>query len=179
MDPLSLAASIIAVIQTATKTASALQDLKELWSMDLPGKLSSMNNQVADLKMVLGQMEAMTSTVIAKGNQKDIETEEAQHVDNVDPPFLSPLQVQNVQNILKYCDENLENLRAIIKKINTPNNTGIPHSRFRQLKAVHSWRQHLPELNDIHARITGFKASLNVIIGRTSLSVYSCSLFAS
>ncbi len=58
MDPLSIAAGAIAVATLAAKTCSALADLRSL-CRSLPGRLHALNNEVADLQLVLFQLASL------------------------------------------------------------------------------------------------------------------------
>jgi len=55
MEPVSLAASVIAVAELAAKTCSAVLELRALCK-SIPGRLHAVNNEVADLQLVLAQV---------------------------------------------------------------------------------------------------------------------------
>lgn len=60
MDPLSLAASIIAVIGAVNRVASGLQRIIAL--KNVPAVLLALNNEISDLRLVLGQIESFVPT---------------------------------------------------------------------------------------------------------------------
>ncbi|KAF2019459.1 hypothetical protein BU24DRAFT_459132 [Aaosphaeria arxii CBS 175.79] len=52
MDPLSITASVIAIATLASKVCTIFGELRSL-SKSLPGRLAAVNNEVADLEVVL------------------------------------------------------------------------------------------------------------------------------
>ena len=60
MDPLSLTASVIAVATVAAKIGSVFAELRK-HCIELPGRLHALNNEVADIEVVLYQVAAVVN----------------------------------------------------------------------------------------------------------------------
>ena len=58
MDPLSISAGIIAVATVAAQVGSAFAELRAI-CVELPGRLHALNNEFADIEVVLYQVAAV------------------------------------------------------------------------------------------------------------------------
>lgn len=64
MDPLSLTASVIAVIGAASRIASGLKRIIDL--RKAPAVLLALNNEVSDLQLILAQLESLAPSRTAR-----------------------------------------------------------------------------------------------------------------
>lgn len=142
MDPLSLAASIIAVAGLAAKTARVFNDLR-ITCKTLPGRLHALSNEVSDFEMVLRQVARI-----------------------VDERASDPILKDNhchLPQLMKQAHSKLEELRTIIQKLcDICTNSKVP------LLNVHAWRKDQPKLQDLQESIKTIKCSLNIMLGASN-----------
>lgn len=169
------AASVMAVIQLAQEVGKGLHYLRELWKTDLPGRLESLSNQIADLIVVL-----QDTNVLLNELDDDISSSTLSMIGStlIDKGIENPLPktktrtdriqtVTNIRSILSQCSRHFTSLRTIVEDIKIPSKkSGIEIGPVGQLKSAHSWRKHLAQLNDIHQQINSSKASLILILGK-------------
>ena len=142
MDPLSLAASIIAVAGLAAKTACAFDELR-VTCKTLPGRLHALSNEVSDLELVLRQVASVFD-------------------ERANDPILKDNQCY-IPQLLKQAHSKLEELRTIIQKLcKTCEEAKIP------LLNVHAWRRDQSKLQVLQDDIKTIKYSLNVMLGASN-----------
>lgn len=96
MDPLSFAASIIAVAGLAAKTAQIFDDLR-VSCKPLPGRLHALSNEVSDLELVLRQVALVVE-------------------ERTNDPILKDQQC-HIPQLMKQATSKLEELRAIVQRL--------------------------------------------------------------
>ena len=142
MDPLSLAASIIAVASLAAKTARTFNDLR-VTCKTLPGRLHALSNEVSDLELVLRQV---ASVFDQRRNDPVLKDNEC-----------------HIPQLMTQAQSKLEELRAIVQKLcDICANAKIP------LLNVHAWRRDQPRLQRLQEDIQTVKCSLNVMLGASN-----------
>ncbi|KAL8821216.1 MAG: hypothetical protein Q9191_007356 [Dirinaria sp. TL-2023a] len=142
MDPLSVAASVIAVASLAAKTASVFNDLR-LSCKTLPGRLHALSNEVSDLELVLRQVASLVER-------------------RADHPILRDQQ-WHIPQLMKQAQTKLGELRTIVQKLcKICQETKIP------LLNVHAWRKDQPKLHELQDDIRTVKCSLNIMLGASN-----------
>ena len=141
MDPLSITASAITVATLAASTCRAFADLRSLCK-SLPGRLHALNNEVADIEVVLIQVATVFNErahSIPANQQHAIPRllEQAK-------AKLSELQ-STVEHLTKLCDS----------------------AKFAALQA-HAWRKEQPKLRALQDDIKTVKCSLNIVLGASN-----------
>lgn len=142
MDPLSIAASVIAVAGLAASTSRAFQELRSLCKT-LPGRLHALSNEVADFELVLHQV--------------GIAFEER----STDPLFKD--HASSIPKVLQGADRKLEELRAIVQKFSR----SCRGSRTPFIGAL-TWRKDLPKLQALQEDIRTIKCNLNILLGASN-----------
>ncbi|KAI4093490.1 MAG: hypothetical protein LQ344_002903 [Seirophora lacunosa] len=142
MDPLSIAASVIAVAGLAASTSRAFQELRSLCKT-LPGRLHALSNEVADFELVLHQV--------------GIAFEER----STDPLFKD--HASSIPKVLQGADRKLEELRAIVQKFSR----SCRGSRAPFIGAL-TWRKDLPKLQALQEDIRTIKCNLNILLGASN-----------
>lgn len=142
MDPLSFAASIIAVAGLAAKTAQVFDDLRSSCKT-LPGRLHALSNEVSDLELVLRQV---ASVVDERAND----------------PILRD-QRCHIPQLMKQAQSKLGELRSIVEKLRDVCTVGkVP------LLNVYAWRKDQPKLQMLQEDIRTVKCSLNIMLGASN-----------
>ena len=142
MDPVSLAASVIAIAGLAAKTGAAFHDLRSACK-SLPGRLHALNNEVIDLEVVLRQV----ASVLAQRAQDPIIQD----------------QEEAIPHLLKQTRTKLDELATIVRKLTELSaNTKIPLFR------VAAWRRDQPRLLALQEDIKTVKCSLNIVLGASN-----------
>lgn len=140
MDPVSAAASVIAVATFAAEICSALADLR-LLCQNLPGRLHAVNNEVADLELVLFQVAALIKERACL----------PEHKQSAVPHLLKQAQIKLVQ------------LKSIVDRLTiTCRNAKIP------IVAANAWRREQRKLEELQEDIRTVKCSLNVMLGASN-----------
>ncbi|KAL9010795.1 MAG: hypothetical protein Q9173_004301 [Seirophora scorigena] len=142
MDPLSIAASVIAVAGLAASTSRAFQELRSLCKT-LPGRLHALSNEVADFELVLHQVA--------------IAFEER----STDPLFKD--HASSIPKVLQGADCKLEELGAIVQKFSR----SCRGSRALFIEAL-TWRKDLPKLQGLQEDIRTIKCNLNILLGASN-----------
>ena len=150
MEPLSLAASVIAVAGLAAKTGSAFHHLRQACKT-LPGRLNALSNEVADIELVLRQVALVV--------------EERVH----DPIFRD--QQTNIPHLLKQGRTKLDELAVIVQRL-----TEISADTRVPLFRVAAWRKDQPRLFVLQEDIKTVKCSLNIILGASNSWVFTTPL---
>jgi hypothetical protein len=142
MDPLSLAASVITLASLAASTCSAISELRSLCK-GLPGRLHAVNNEVADLELVLTQVATLLkerATLLG-----------------------SPQSVEAIPHLLIRARNKLNELRAIVDRLTTTSaNSKIP------LLGASIWRKEQVHLQTLQEDIRTVKSSLNILLGASN-----------
>ena len=139
MDPLSLAASVIAVTTVAAQTGIAFSNLRELHNA-IPGRLHALNNEVVDVKAVLHQV----AVVIQE--RQGFPAREREHGD--------------LEHLLEQAKTRLFELKTIVERLCESCATRKGNA-FRGLL----WHREHERLQTLQSQINSVKCSLNVILG--------------
>ncbi|KAI1153406.1 ankyrin repeat-containing domain protein [Nemania diffusa] len=178
MDGLSAVASVIAVIQLAQEVGRGFHGLRKMWKEDLPGRLQSLSSQIADLIVVLQEINTLLDELEGPGNNgpseqtegpaHDADKEKAALRLNINKMASNHTKMEvSIRYILASVSTHLASLRNIVEDIKIPSGqNAIKVGPVRQLKSAQSWRKHLPELNEIHQQVNSSKASLILILGK-------------
>lgn len=141
MDPLSVTASAITVAALAAQTCLAFSDLRSLYR-SLPGRMHALNNETADIQIVLQQVASVFKERGASISRED------QHA---------------VSRLLAQAKTKLSELQVTVEELarvcrNTKN---FPYQAY-------TWRKEKPKLRELQEDIHGIKCSLNVAIGASN-----------
>ena len=139
MDPLSAAASIIAVATLAGQVGKAFAELRRDCS-ELPGRLHALSNEVADIDFVLRQV----ASVLQERNG------------------LSDNDANSIPPLITQADAKLKELKGILDRL------AETCTRRRVLLRASVWRKWHPKLQALQADIRAIKCSLNVLLGASN-----------
>lgn len=142
MDPLSITASVIALATFATNVCLALSELRAEWTA-LSGRLHALNNEVADVKIVLYQVAAVIEERSClqnpNGSQADITV------------------------LLDDARSNLNQLKNVVDNFN-----GAITHKNAALFRVGIWRKQQARLHTLQENIKRVKSSLNILLGASN-----------
>ncbi|DAA74392.1 TPA_exp: Ankyrin repeat protein [Trichophyton benhamiae CBS 112371] len=139
MDPLSVTASIIAVGTVAGKICSAFTELRSL-CRSLPGRLHALNNEVADLEIVLFELASLTERRTAV----------------VDSDRLS------LQHLVKQAEVKLLELQEIVGRLRTAyRDAAVPF-------ALGAFSKEKTRLQGLQEEIRSVKCDLNIMLGASN-----------
>jgi hypothetical protein len=140
MDPLSISASVIAIATLAARTCSALSDLREL-CQSLPGRLHAVNNEVADLNLVLLELSSLIDGRAC----------------------LPESELSAVPHILQQANKKLVEIKNIVDQLSA----ACRASRMTVLRA-HAWKKEQGRLQALQEDIRTVKANINIILGASN-----------
>lgn len=141
MEPLSVAASAITVATLAASTCRAFSNLRSLCK-SLPGRLHALNNEVADIEVVLIQV----ATIFH---------ERACSIpDN---------KQQIIPRLLEQASDKLDELRIAIERL-----TRLCDRTKIFVVQAHAWRKEQPKLRTLQHDIKTVKCSLNIVLGASN-----------
>lgn len=146
MDPLSITVSVLSLAVAAHTTCEALGKLRSIFKT-LPGRLHALNNEVADLEIVLNEL----ATLI----------KERQAV----PVLENPKGHDQIPAIVNHTQNLLSDLRRIVEQISVAGGC----SKIAPVQKIRAWQRHITQLNLLQDEIRTAKSSLNLIIGTSSL----------
>ncbi|KAH8645547.1 ankyrin repeat-containing domain protein [Tricladium varicosporioides] len=163
MDPLSITASVIAVATLAAKVTVTISKMRAIY--ELPGRLHAINNEVADLEVVLRQISTITT--------------ERKALQQLPAPTCSD---DALPNLLSRADDKLRKLKQILERLLK---SCVGGGKFVARAKV--WCIEKSKLHDLQDELHVIKASLNVMLGashsqdmmRVQLDLQSISLVAS
>ena len=141
IDPLSITTGIIAVAGLATKTCSAIADLRSTCK-GLPGRLHAVSNEVADLEMVLTNVAALLKSR---------------------PAVLGSQSLGTVSHLLVQARNKLNEIRGIVDKL-----TAASERSKIPLVEVSIWRNVQGRLQTLQDDLRTFKSSLNILLGASN-----------
>jgi len=139
-DPLSIAASAIAVATLAAQVTTTLSKLRTLY--ELPGRLQALHNEVTDLEVVLRQI-----GLIVK--ERDLPYKKSRH--------------GALQNTLQRGNTKLVELNAVIQRLEKSCVGGGKRYLFR----AKAWWLEQPRLQALQEELRTIKATPNVMPGAT------------
>jgi hypothetical protein len=141
MEPLSIAASAITVASLAASICCAFADLRSLCK-SLPGRLHALNNEVADLEVVLIQV----ATVFRERAYSIPEKQQG-----------------SIPRLLQQASGKLIELETTIIQLSKR----CDRSKVFILQA-HTWRKEQPKLGELQEEIKTIKCSLNIVLGASN-----------
>ncbi|KAL6720093.1 hypothetical protein ACLMJK_002014 [Lecanora helva] len=139
MDPLSIAASVIAIATVAGQVGKAFAELRKDCS-ELPGRLHALSNEVADIEFVLHQVAA----VLKERN------------------CLSEDDKASIPTLLIQAKAKLTELKSVLDQL------AGSCARKRVLLRASVWRKWYPKLQALQVDIRTIKCSLNVLLGASN-----------
>ena len=142
MDPLSITASVLAILSAATSTARAFEDLRRLCKT-LPGRLHALSNEVSDIELVLHQV----ASVLEQRNGDPALNEQEQHI----------------RHLLDRAGSKLRELRTIVETF-----THFASTTKTNFFQAYAWRKNQPRLQVLQEDIKTVKCSLNIMLGASN-----------
>jgi hypothetical protein len=140
MDPISIAASALTVAALAAKTCSALADLRSI-SQSLPGRLHALNNEVADLELVLFQLASLIK----------------------ERACLPETKPSTIPYLLNQASNRLTELKNIVRR------HAVNYQRTKiSLTGATAWRKDHGRLQELQEDIKAVKSSLNIMLGASN-----------
>lgn len=146
MDPISIAASVLAIATAAEQTRRALDRVRTALKT-LPGRLSALNNQVTDLEVLLRQI---ASLMASRNDHPELVTTEAQ---------------DRIRDVIRRADVLLQELRDLSAKVEK---AGDGHSRMGSIQRSRAWQRHLPRLHEIQDELSDLKSTINLLLGTSN-----------
>ena len=140
MDPLSITASVIAVATLAGQVCNAFADLRTLCN-SLPGHLHALNNEVADLEIVLIELASLVEKrAVLPGNKQS-----------------------TIPHLLGQANKKLAELQAVVSRLRTIyRDTKIP------LIVANAFRKEQSKLLQIQEDIRSVKCNINILLGASN-----------
>ncbi len=142
MDPLSITASIITVVTLAGNTVEAFRKLRALY-VSLPVKLQELNNEVADIQILLGHVQS-----VLNDRASQLSFEHA-HL--------------NILYLLEQASTKLTGLQDIIDRL-IARGDGTMARLFR----LQEWPKENRKLQALQDDIKTVKCSLNIMLGASN-----------
>ncbi|KAI1144824.1 hypothetical protein F4825DRAFT_475786 [Nemania diffusa] len=140
MDPLSLAASIIAIVTLAKSVTAAISDLR-LTCKSLPGRLHAVHNEVVDLELVLFQLAELIKMRACLPDSGE----------------------SAIPHLLKQAHSKLHEIHAIVHTL-----TSAYLASRSPLIGVNAWRKEQEKLQTLQEDIRTVKCSLNIMLGASN-----------
>jgi hypothetical protein len=139
MDPLSITASVITVATLASQIGSAFAELRALCK-EMPGRIHALNNEVADIEVVLYQVAAVIK----------------------ERSCLPATDETTITKLLEQAKAKLIEIKDIIESlISTCAQNGV-------VIRLSTWRKQHPKLQALQEDIKTIKGSLNIVIGASN-----------
>ena len=139
MDPLSLTASVIAVATAAAQIGSVFAELRK-HCIELPGRLHALNNEVADIEVVLYQVAAVVN----------------------DRSSLPASDQTAIPQLLEQAKTKLSELNEIIERL------AATCDRKKAILRASAWRKEQPKLQALQEDIKTVKCNLNIMLGASN-----------
>lgn len=137
MDPISLTANLVGIVTFASKICSSISDLRSLCK-SLPGRIHAVGNEVADLELVLLQLNGLIK----------------------DRACLPESKYSAVPHLLKQARLKLNEVENIINSL-----THVYLKSRVPLGLLHAWRTEQARLKELQDDIRTIKSSLNIMLG--------------
>ena len=142
MDPISLTASIIAVLQLCAATGKVFISLREICK-SLPGRLHALSEEVEDFSAVLREL----STLLEERSRLRI----------------SPNERDRLPLLLERATSKLIELRGVLEEL-----VVVCRSSRVALIQANSWRKVQERLKRLQDDIHNVKTSLNILLGASN-----------
>ena len=137
-DPLSLAASVITVIGAADNVGKLLAKIQSM--KDAPNELLALINEVSDLRLVLGDIEAYTSNNVENSH---------------------PEQLRHIRHLLGRAKDKLQDLDVLIQYRLVKPGHRMQVSRRKWAQAINTINDFRRCLRDIRLNIVSQMVTLN------------------
>lgn len=137
MDPISLTASVVGIVAFASKISSSISELRSLCK-SLPGRIHAVGNEVADLELVLLQVNGLIE----------------------ERASLPEAKYSAVPHLLKQARSKLNEVQNIINSL-----THMYLKSRIPLGLLHAWRTEQVRLKELQDDIRTIKSSLNIMLG--------------
>lgn len=149
MDPLSVIASCIAIATLAAKTCEAFDRLRNN-TKALPGRIHALNNEVADLELVLRGV----ATVFSERQQASL---------------VSDKDEANIPVLLAHVRGKLLELKEVVDRLTEPVVARpAPHSKLASFLNAREFTKEQPGLALLQEDIRTVKCSLNILLGASN-----------
>ncbi|KAF4556922.1 Ankyrin repeat-containing protein 36 [Elsinoe fawcettii] len=139
MDPLSVAASVVAVATLAAQVSHAFHKLRED-CVELPGRFYALANEVTDLELVLNEL------VEVVGERQ----------------FLDTNDFSSIERLLETATQRLQEMQNILVKLKEI------QTRKNVLARASTWRKLQPRFTSLQNEVRDVKGSLNVLLGSSN-----------
>ncbi|KAK7521455.1 ankyrin repeat-containing domain protein [Phyllosticta citriasiana] len=140
MDPLSIAASAIAVATLAKQICSAFSEMRSM-SRSLPGRLHALNNEVADLELVLIELASLAQR----------------------RAVLPDCKYSTVPHHVSQANSKLGELQTIVAQL-----SATSRESKTCYFLVHVWRKEKGKLQSLQEEIRSIKCNLNIVLGASN-----------
>ncbi|KAI0474231.1 ankyrin repeat-containing domain protein [Xylaria cf. heliscus] len=140
MDPLSLGASIIAILTLAKEVTGAISALRSTCK-SLPGRLHAVHNEVADLELVLFQLAELIKERACLPDSKE----------------------SAIPHLLKQARSKLHEIHTIVRTL-----TSAYLASRSPLVGATAWRKEQGKLQALQEDIRTVKCSLNIMLGASN-----------
>lgn len=142
MDPLSLAASVAAVITITTQICAIISEIR-LDVGALPGRIHALGNEAEDLKVVLYEVTSLFDEREGSGLSGSIESE--------------------IRGLLAQGKERLLTLKEVLSRIRRTS----PKKREAIFRTL-TWRKNQETIAHLQYEIQRLKSNLNVLVGASN-----------
>lgn len=142
MDPLSLAASVAAVITITTQICAIISEIR-LEVGALPGRIHALGNEAEDLKVVLYEVTSLFDEREGSGLSGSIESE--------------------IRGLLAQGKERLLALKEVLSRIRRTS----PKKREAIFRTL-TWRKNQETIAHLQYEIQRLKSNLNVLVGASN-----------
>ncbi|KAK7529920.1 ankyrin repeat-containing domain protein [Phyllosticta citribraziliensis] len=140
MDPLSIAASAIAVATLAKQICGAFSEMRST-SRSLPGRLHALNNEVADLELVLIELASLAQRRV----------------------ILSDSKHSTIPHHVSQASSKLRELQNIVERL-----SATSRESKACYFLVHVWRKEKGKLLVLQEDIRSIKCNLNIVLGASN-----------
>lgn len=148
MDPLSISISVLTVATVAGQVGAAFSKLRED-CLELPGRLHALNNEVADIKVVLRQV----ATLLKERDQ------------------LSATDTEAIPPLLAQANARLLELSSAVDSL-----AETAGGRIKLISRTRAWRKWQPRLQNLQTELRDVKCSLNILLGASNSYAYSITM---
>lgn len=143
MDPLSVTASVLAIVTAAEKVSKVISALRQDW-VSFPGRLHALHNEVDDLESILRQV---ARCLEARKTRLALQSAEG-----------------GLLSTLWRGKEKLDELQDVLDRLLPSSAAG----KRDTLSRVIVWRKEQSRVSALQEDIKGVKANLNVLLGASN-----------
>ena len=145
MDPLSIIASSVAIATLAAQTCRAFAALRSK-AKGLPGRMHALNNEVADLELVLNEVAAVFK--------------------ERDSTLLIESETANIPRLLELARGKLLELKLILERLGRSMEGS--NSKLSPFINLLDLRKEQPRLGELQEELKSVRCNLNVMLGASN-----------